>query len=663
MELAILKDIVIIFVLSTLVNLLFTKIKMPTIIGYMLTGVIAGPHLLGLITLQHEIELMAEIGVVLLLFTIGLEFSLQQLIKIRKVVFLGGLLQFTLTSLIILVVTTFYDLELKVGLFIGFITALSSTAIVLKTLQERSEITSNYGRTVLGILIFQDLMLVPLILFTNLLKGESVNIMHEVFLLFLKVVGIIVMLFIGSKWVVPWILEFVIKRKNQELFLMTIFSICISVAYGTWLLGMSLAFGAFLGGLMISGSDYSHDAFGNLVPFKNMFTSFFFVSIGMLLDVEFILEHAGLVFFTLSIVLALKTFIAGGTGFLLGHTFRGTVLVGLALSQVGEFSFILAKIGQSAHILPDMYFQLFIAVAVLSMSLSPLLIAVAKPLANVLLKLPLPKFWREGLFPLKEYPMPDYQGHLVIIGKDIRAEKLAFLSRNQDIPYISITMDPNMVKEKQKTGEHVIYGDAMNEPILEKAHIKEAEIVVVSVGDIIAAAAIVDKTRQLNPSAYILARAKYIKDMELLYNQGASHVVPEKFETAIEIFHQILKKRLMTQREINTLIANIRNGYYGVFRENNKNDNGWFFEEVPDFEINAIQVEENSEIENKSLKEISLRKAHNITLLAMKRDNIIIEHPKADTIFQKNDCLYLLGRPENLTDARQLLTSRKSSPE
>ncbi len=659
MELTILKDIVIIFTLSTLVNLVFTKVKMPTIIGYMLTGIIAGPHLLGLIVLQHEIELMAEIGVVLLLFTIGLEFSLQQLIKIRKVVFLGGLLQFSLTALVIVVVTLFYDLELKVGLFIGFITALSSTAIVLKTLQERSELTSNYGRTVLGILIFQDLMLVPLILFTNLLKGENLNITHEILMLLIKVIGIIIMLFVGSKWIVPWILEFVIKRKNQELFLMTIFTICISVAYGTWQLGMSLAFGAFLGGLMISGSDYSHDAFGNLVPFKNMFTSFFFVSIGMLLDVEFILEHAGLVLITLSIVLVLKTFIAGGTGFLLGHTFRGTVLVGLALSQVGEFSFILAKIGQSAHILPDKYFQLFIAVAVLSMSLSPLLIAIAKPLANILLKLPLPKFWREGLFPLKELPMPDYQGHLVIIGKDIRAEKLALLSRNQDISYISITMDPNLVKEKQKNGEHVIYGDAMNEPILEKAHVKDADIVVISVGDIIAASAIVDKTRQLNPTAYILARAKYIKDMELLYKQGASHVVPEKFETTIELFHQILKKRLMVQREINTIISNIRDGYYGLFRENNKINNDWFFDEVPEFEINAFQIEENSEIENHSLKEISLRRKHNITLLAMKRDNIIIEHPKPDIIFKKNDCLYLLGRPENLINARQLMISRE----
>ena len=659
MELVILKDIVIIFALSTLVNLLFTKVKMPTIIGYMLTGVIAGPHLLGLINAQHEIEIMAEIGVVLLLFTIGLEFSLRELIKIRKVVFLGGLIQFALTAGIILLISRFYGLGWKVGLFVGFITALSSTAIVLKTLQERSELSSNYGRTVLGILIFQDIMLVPLILFTNILKGDSVNLGLEVLVLIGKVIGIIAFLYIGSKWLVPHVLRFVMSRKNQELFLMTIFTICMTVAFLTWELGMSLAFGAFLGGLMISGSDYSHNAFGNLVPFKNMFTSFFFVSIGMLLDLGFIAENLVLVFGTLAIVLAIKTFVAGGTGFVLGHTFRGTVMVGLALSQVGEFSFILAKIGQGANILSDFYFQLFLAVAVLSMSLSPLIIAAAKPFANLLLKLPLPKFWVDGLFPLKEHAAPDYNGHLVIIGKDIRAQKLALLSKKQEIPFISIAFDPNIVKEKQKQGEHVIYGDAINEPILEKAHVEKAETVIVSVGEIIASSAIVEKVRRINPNAYILARAKYIADMEILYKQGASHVVPEKLETAIEMFHLLLKKRLLTDRDINRAISKIRQDYYGVFRNSSKSDNRWFFEEVPDFEINAYKVESDSEIENQSLSELSLRRTLGVTLLAMKRDDQIIEQPDADTVFQTNDCLYLLGRPEKLAAANELFINKE----
>lgn len=659
MELTILKDIVIIFALSTVVNLAFSRLKVPTIIGYILTGVIAGPHLLGLIESKHEIELMAEIGVVLLMFTIGLEFSLQQLLKIRKVVFLGGLMQFALTAGAVFFITRFYGLGLQLGLFIGFLTALSSTAIVLKVLQERSEITSNYGRTVLGILIFQDIMLVPLILVTNIMSGDVENVGQEVLLLVVKAIGIIAFIIVGSRWLVPGLLRFVVNRKNQELFLMTIFLICLSVAMLTFELGMSLAFGAFLAGLMISGSDYSHNAFGNLVPFKNMFTSFFFVSIGMLVDLGFIANNMVLVFGTLFFVMLLKTIIAGGAGFILGHTFRGTVMVGLALSQVGEFSFILAKIGLAANIFPENYFQLFLSVAVLSMSLSPFIIAGAKPFANLLLKLPIPKIWVDGLFPLKEYPVPDYSGHMVIIGKDIRAQKLALLSKKQDIPFISVCFDPNTVREKQKDGEYVIYGDAMNEPILEKAHVDKADIIVVSVGDVIASTAIVEKVRHMNHNALIVARTREIKDLELLYTQGASIVVPEKFETTIEMFKQVLKKRLLPQRDISNLLGSIREDYYGVIRGKDKKENHWFFDEVPEFEISAFRIEDQSEIAGKSLRELSLRKVSGVTLLALKRDDEIIEHPDSDMIFIPNDCIYLLGKPENLTKAQELVVSRE----
>ncbi len=372
-EFSILRDIVIIFALSTFVNLIFTQLKVPTIIGYLITGVVTGPHLLSLINAHQEIELMAEIGVVLLMFTIGIEFSLQHLIKIRKVVFLGGLLQFLFTALPVFFISRLYGLSWKSGLFVGFLTALSSTAIVLKILQERSELTSNYGKTVLGILIFQDILLVPLILFTNILAGDVEDFARQIVILGVKAIIIIVFVFAGNKWIMPWILHFIAKRKNQELFMMSILLLCLSVALLTAHLGMSLAFGAFLAGLMISNSEYSHNAFGNLIPFKDTFTSFFFVSVGMLLDLHFIVEHPGLVIITVLLVISVKTFFAGATGFVLGHTFRGTVLVGLALSQVGEFSFVLAKIGHGTALLPDFYFQLFLAVAVITMSFSPFL--------------------------------------------------------------------------------------------------------------------------------------------------------------------------------------------------------------------------------------------------------------------------------------------------
>ena len=291
MELSILKDIVIIFALSTLVNLIFTRFKIPTVLGYLLTGVIAGPHFLSLVSEGNKIELLAEIGVVLLLFTIGMEFSLQHLLKIRRIVFLGGLLQVTFTAGVFFIAFYLFGMSWQVSIFIGFLAALSSSALVLKILQERSELTSNYGRTVLGILIFQDLLLAPLLLLSNLLADYSIDIQRELIVLSVKVVFIIGLVYAGNKWLFPKLLHQIALAKNQELFMMSIFLICFAIALLTSRLGMSLAFGAFLAGLMISESEYSYNAFGNFQPIKDVFASFFFVSIGMLLDISFIAEN------------------------------------------------------------------------------------------------------------------------------------------------------------------------------------------------------------------------------------------------------------------------------------------------------------------------------------------------------------------------------------
>lgn len=442
MEFPFLLDILIIFALSTLVNYVFTRIKIPTIVGYLLTGVVAGPHLTGIVHSVDNIELLAEIGVILLLFTIGLEFSLKHLIKIRKIVFWGGLMQVSLTVLVVMFLARGYGLGLSASIFVGFLTALSSTAVVLKVLQERSELTSNYGRTVLGILIFQDILLVPLLLFTPLMAGEVNHLGNDLLWLGLKSVFIITMVFVGHKWVMPKVLRAIAMTKNQELFFMSILLICLSVAFLTNQMGMSLAFGAFLAGLMISESEFSHNAFGHVIPFKDTFSSFFFVSIGMLLDVGFVLDNIGVVVLTVAFVITLKMLVAGLTGFLLGHTFRGQVMVGLALAQVGEFSFILAKLGQGFDILSNFYYQLFLSVAIVSMSVTPFIIMVARPLADLFLKLPIPEFLKNGLFPLQQFEVPSIKNHMVLIGKDSRSFNLSLMALHTKLPCVSIVFDP-----------------------------------------------------------------------------------------------------------------------------------------------------------------------------------------------------------------------------
>jgi CPA2 family monovalent cation:H+ antiporter-2 len=648
MELAILKDIVIIFAFATAVNYLFTKIRIPTIIGYLLTGIVAGPSLLAIIQSPHEIEFMAEIGIILLMFTIGLEFSLNHLIKIRNIVFFGGFIQLVFTAGITALFARMYDMTWGAAVFIGFLTALSSTALVLKILQERGEVTSNYGRTVVGILIFQDIILIPLILLTPMLGGATTAIGAKLIGLGTKTLFIIALVYVGNRWIMPRVLHLIALTKNQELFLMSILLVCLAVALLTSELGMSLAFGAFLGGLMISRSEYSQNAFSHLVPFKDTFTSFFFVSIGMLLDLSFVAEHIVLVLGTVLLVIAIKTFVAGGTAFVLGHTFRGTVVVGIAMAQIGEFSFILAKTGQTYQILTDHFYQLFLAVTIVSMAVSPFLIMVARPTANLMLKLPIPQFLIKGLFPLQEIEVPEMQNHIVLIGKDSRSLNLSRMANRMKLPYVSVIFDPAEVRKRQLRGEMAVYGDAMNEPILRKAHVETAEIVVISIGDAITALGIIEKVRALNKHANIIVRAKYVSDIEDLYEMGADQVIPEEFETAIDLFERILKKLLIPKGEIEAAISRIRDDNYGIFREKDENNTFTLSEEIPDVEIVALKAADYSVFPGRSLKDIHLRKEFGLTVVAAKRRDKIFENPGSGFVFEPDDIVYVLGKPEKI---------------
>lgn len=656
MELTILRDIVIIFALSTFVNLLFTRLKVPTVVGYLITGIVAGPHLLALVHEEHNIEILAEIGVILLLFTIGLEFSLKHLVRIRRIVFFGGLLQVSLTAVVFYALSSLFEMDWKGSLFMGFLIALSSSALVLKLLQERSELTSNYGRTVLGILIFQDLLLVPLLLFTNLLGNPSVDIGSEMGLLLIKTVIIISLVFVGNRWLLPKLLHLIALAKNQELFTMSIFLICFAIALLTYSLGMSLAFGAFLAGLMISESEYSHNAFGNLIPFKDTFTSFFFVSIGMLLNLAFVQENILLVTGAVLLVVVGKMLIASATGFILGHTFRGIVLIGFALSQVGEFSFILAKVGFGYGILSEFNYQLFLAVTVITMALTPFLMKLSRPVASWFLTLNLPGYLVNGLFPLKEMEIPDFKNHLVIIGKDSSALKLSLMAKHYDMKHVSVVFDPTIAREKMAAGDNVVYGDAVNEPILLKAHVDSADVVVISVGDIIPSMAIVDKVKKINPQAFVIVRSPYVENVQQLFEIGADQVFPEKFEIAIDFFNRILMKRLYPQKKINRMLAQIRSMNLGVFSEKDMVNQPSVIDEMPNINISAITIEPNSFAEGKTLGEIDLRKKTGVTLLAVKRGDEMIEHPTLKTRFQTGDIAYVLGDPEQVNLASELFS-------
>jgi CPA2 family monovalent cation:H+ antiporter-2 len=310
----------------------------------------------------------------------------------------------------------------------------------------------------------------------------------------------------------------------------------------------------------------------------------------MLLDLGFVAENFTLIFVTVIAVIFIKYLIGGFTAFLLGHTFRGTVLVGIALSQVGEFSFILAKLGKDYAILDDFYYQVFLAVAVFTMSVSPFLIMLGSRITNLLIRLPIPKFMIDGLFPLKQIDLPDLQNHLVLIGKDSRALNLSRMAKFNNLPYVSIIFDPEIARKRQEMGETVVYGDAYNLPILEKAHVAQAHVVVISIGKLDVLKVIISKIRELNKHASIVVRTRHIEDIEALYKIGATQVIPEEFETAIDLFERVMANFLLPRNEIDLAIGRIRNDHYGIFLEEDSNTRFNISKDIPDIEIIPMEV-------------------------------------------------------------------------
>ena len=665
MEIPLLNDIVIIFGLSIGILFICHRLRVPTIVGFLLAGILAGPYGLGLVKAVHEVEILAEIGVVLLLFTIGIEFSLQRLLQIKKSVLMGGSIQVLLTFFVAFVIARQLGQPVGNSIFIGFLISLSSTAIVLKLLQERAEVDSPHGRTALGILIFQDIIIVPMILVTPLLAGATGNAGKSVLVLIAKGIGIIGLVIVSAKWIVPRVLYQIARTRSQELFLLSIIVICLAVAWATSSAGLSLALGAFLAGLIISESEYSHQALGNILPFRDVFTSFFFVSIGMLLDVGFLFRQPGSIALITLSVLVLKSIIACFATVLLGFPFRTSILVGLALSQVGEFSFILSKTGVEHGLFAGNIYQMFLAFSILSMAATPFIITLAPRLADTILRLPVPKRLVSGIYPISETKVVDRKDHLIIIGFGVNGRNVARAARFAGIPYAIIELNPETVKSEQAKGEPIYYGDATQETVLQNANIKNARIVVVAINDPTATRRITEVIRRISPKVHLIVRTRYLQEMKPLYELGADEVIPEEFETSMEIFTRVLTKYLIPRDEIERLLAEVRADGYEIFRSISKASASLsdLKLQLHDVDISTFRIAQGSPLIGKTLAQIELRRRYSVSVVAIRRDSQILSNPGADTLLHSNDVLFVLGPSEKISEAINTFSSSNKGDE
>ncbi len=645
-------DITIAFALSVGAVLICYRLKLPPVVGFLIGGVIAGPHVLGVVSSTEQVELLAELGVALLLFVIGLELSLSDLIEIRKPFLIGGTVQMGLTTALVGVGSIVMGREPLQALFLGFVVALSSTAVVLKLLQDRAELEAPHGRMALGTLIYQDIAVVPLMLAAPLLAvsaGGSAAPSMPVIDFLARVVAVGVLVYVSYRFVVPVLMHQVARTKSREAFLLSVLVICMGIALASGAAGLSLALGAFLAGLVISESPYSHQAVSVIMPFRDVFTSLFFVSIGMLVDLSFIAQHPLLIAqLTLGIFL-IKPFAAGVATILLGYPLRTGILAGFALGQIGEFSFLLAEEGVAVGLLDHDTFQIVVACAVLSMILTPAMLAIAPRAASLAMRMPLlPERLKRGSAVDELALEHEHRGHVLVIGFGLTGSNVVHAVEHAGIPATVVEMNPDLVRKARAEHVDIHYGDASNEAVLEHVHAHEARAIVVAVDDAQATRRIVSLARRIAPDAFLLVRTRYLRGSEGLHTLGADEVIADELEVSVEVLSRVLARMLVPKEDIERYIRDMRTGSREMARPfaSETFSAGDLRVEIPELRTQAFRVVEGSPYAGRTIAALDLRTRYGVTVLSVRRDGNNIANPSGDTVVFLDDVLFVIG-PES----------------
>lgn len=651
-EIPLLKEILTIFALSIGVLLICHRLHLPSIIGFLLTGMLCGPHGFKLISAVQDVQTLANIGIVFLLFTVGMEVSIKKILELKRFFLIGGSLQVGLTIIAGYFLSYWAGYSFSQAIFLGLLLSLSSTAIVLRILDQKMESDTPHGRIILAILIFQDVCSVPMMLVIPFLAGVDSTLDYSILHIIGEALLVIGISFISAWYVVPKLLFYIAKTRSRELFLMGVLTICMSVAWLASSVGLSLSLGAFLAGLIISESEYSHEAIGDVLPFQDIFTSFFFVSVGMLFDVSFILQQPLTVFAITLAVLLLKSVIAGSATLVLGMPMRTAILSGIALSQIGEFSFVLAKTGLDHGIATEYMYQLFLGVSILTMAVSPTLITLAPRIAKRLLSNRFMIQMDSGAQGISEKKKSFKSGHAIIIGFGISGRNLAHSCKQAEIPYVVLEMNPETVRKEKLKKEPILFGDATHESILNHLNITEAKVIAILINDSVAAIRIVKLARRLNPNIYLIVRTRYVQESKLMYQLGADDVIPDEFGSSVEVFTRVLRKYDVDTGFIQRMISEVRTEGYDMLRLLYKQQDP---SAAADLTVDSFRIPEMSQITGKTLAEAQLRKKYGLTVMMIKRKTETLTDLNAETVIKAHDLLVVLGSPKKIAAAVQEL--------
>ncbi|ADJ26418.1 sodium/hydrogen exchanger [Dehalogenimonas lykanthroporepellens BL-DC-9] len=554
-------EIIIALVAAVLGGILAHRLKLPVLLGYLVAGMLVSPHGLGLIQDTESIEAMASIGVILLLFTLGLEFSLEELRRIGAVAILGGIAQILATAGAGFGLGQILGWGVAESIFFGFLLSLSSTLIVLKLLMERGELDTTHGRIMTGILLVQDLSLIPLMIILPTLGATDTDIGPALLSAGGKALVFIIGMAAFGFWLLPRILERVARSRSRELFLITVVSVSLAAAIGAEFFGVSAAVGAFIAGLLIGQSSFARQALADIVPFRDAFGALFFVSLGTLADLSFIYQNPLLIIGVVLFILAVKFIICSAVPWLFGYSARTSLATGFGLAQIGEFSFVLAGVGVASGVLRDSTYALTLGAAITTMVLTPFVISLGNRVYHRLER----TAFGQRFFNLRgevsgARSTPELSGHAVICGHGRSAAALTKVLKRRNLNYLVIELDPKKIAELRREGVPCIYGDASNPEILGSAQLEKARLLVCTFPGFMDVELTVKNARRINPRLDIVARVEQDRDAEVLKDIGVNELVRPQFEASLEITRHALHRYGVPSTEIQYLLNSLREG-------------------------------------------------------------------------------------------------------
>jgi monovalent cation:H+ antiporter-2, CPA2 family len=650
-QFTIIKDIVIILLVSVPIIFLFKKIQLPSIVGFLIAGMLIGPYGFRLISEIEQVEVMAEIGVILLLFYIGLEVSFNKVYRIKKLFFNAGGMQVGFTILAASLIFIFSGIKISQSIYFGMLVSLSSTAIVLKLLSDRNETDTPHGKIALAILIFQDFIIVPMFILLPLLGTvDNISISSILFQLG-KAALAVVLIIAASRFLMPKIIYLLASLRVREAFTIGIILLLLGTAYLTFLAGLSFALGAFIAGLILSESDYSHQIVSDILPLKDSFNSIFFVSIGLLLNIEFVLENPLMLLGVSAGILLLKSSIIVIIVKMMKYPLRVAILTGISIAQVGEFSFILAQAGIQFDLISDSFYNAFLAASIFTMTLTPIMLKLAPAFA-----LRISGIEKEE----KEDEKIKLEGHVIICGFGLNGRNLARVLKETGIKYIAIELNPDTVKKEKEKGENIVYGDITKREILYNAGIKRARIIVFAISDPVFTRVGLGIAKGMNKNIYAIVRTRFINEIDELMSTGADEVIPEEFETSLQIFSKVLEKFHIPLNVIMKQVALLRGESYNFLRKENGDIHSFVhLDEILAAGLtDTYYVTEENKFIGKSLKEINLRASTDATIIVIVRDDKSITNPSSNEKLQAKDTLVITGSHLAVDKAYEFLNSK-----